>query len=172
MLIVLFLTPALHAAELMIQESEISIVDGDTILVTHRNQRQKIQLENIDAPEDIDNPKLQHDIKRTGLDQQKLIEMGALATEYFGRLIKLNTPFILSYNPNQSDRYVEGRIPGTLFNQQGQSVNELMILNGYAIYLSTKPANQNLIRLQTQAKSEKIGLWHYHPETFASWVSN
>ncbi|MBC8180254.1 thermonuclease family protein [candidate division KSB1 bacterium] len=168
-LLSLFVTTSTWASEVTLHAPELSAEDGDTVLAMVAGKQQKIQLQGIDAPEDTNNPKFQFDLKRTGLSKEELLTLGQSSTEFLARLLILNSPFTLHYNPDKKDRY--GRAVGVIKNQQGQSVNELMVINGYAVSTEAKSDEQlNLNELEQQAKEEKNGLWQYQADTFSRWA--
>lgn len=150
---------------------DIQVEDGDTLVVYIDGKTQRVQLTGIDAPEDIDNPKLQVDLSRTKLDKDKLLLLGKVATEQLRFLIKTEAPFILHFNPHKRDRY--GRLPGDIVNSTGQSISALMIHNGYAVATtrSTKPELiKRLKPLQQKAQQEGKGLWGLYKEASRLWA--
>lgn len=151
--------------------NDIKVEDGDTIIVTIEGKTQRVQLSGIDAPEDIDNPKLKVDLKRTKLNKETLLNLGKESTEQLRYLIKNNAPFILHFNPNKRDRY--GRIPGDIVNTDKQSIPTMMIKNGYAIVAlrSTKPELiKQLKPLQQQAVTQRKGLWGHYSKESRLWA--
>ena len=59
----------------------MQIEDADTLLVEVAGVSYRVQLPDIDAPENTANPKLQRDIERTGLDAEALLALGRQADE-------------------------------------------------------------------------------------------
>jgi len=115
----------------------VSISDGDTITVIHNGRQEKIRLYGIDAPE-----------KNQDYGQQAKAITGALIA---GRDVDVETKSV--------DQY--GRIVG-LVTVDGQSLNELIIQNGYAwvyrLYCKERFC-ADWIRLEAKARQQKKGLW-------------
>lgn len=159
------------AEQRLIPLSDIQVEDGDTLIVKIEGKTQRVQLTGIDAPEDIDNPKLQVDLSRTNLEKNKLLTLGKVATEQLRYLIKTHAPFILHFNPDKRDRY--GRLPGDIVNSAGESISALMINNGYAVVTirSTRPELVKRLKpLQQQALAEDKGLWGLYAEASRRWA--
>ncbi|MCP4076944.1 MAG: hypothetical protein GY744_12270 [Gammaproteobacteria bacterium] len=159
------------ADERLLPQKDIQVEDGDTLIVNIKGKTQRIQLTGIDAPEDIENPKLKVDLSRTKLEQDKLLALGKVATEQLRFLITTHAPFILHFNPNKRDRY--GRIPGDIVNAAGQSISALMINNGYAIVTirSTDPKLVKRLKpLQQKAVDENYGLWGLYAKASRLWA--
>lgn len=171
-LLSLLLLPAIGiAAERTISAGDISAQDGDTVLILINDKNERIQLTGIDAPEDVDNPKLQLDLKRTALDKSQLLKIGRIATEQLRFLLQTHPPYVLYYNPHQHDRY--GRIPGKIVNAAGASIAAQMIANGYAI-VNRRGAPTSLIDrllpLQQSAMRKKRGLWGLYGNITRRWA--
>ncbi len=159
------------ADERLLPQKDIQVEDGDTLIVNIKGKTFRVQLSGIDAPEDIENPKLTVDLSRTKLDKDKLLALGKVATEQLRFLIKTHAPFILHFNPNKRDRY--GRIPGDIVNAAGQSISALMINNGYAIVTirSTDPKLVKRLKpLQQKAVDENYGLWGLYAKASRLWA--
>ena len=159
------------ADERLLPLSDIQVEDGDTLILQIDGETQRIQLIGIDAPEDVENPKLKVDIARTKLTSEKLLALGEVATQQLRFLINNNAPFILHYNPDKRDRY--GRLPGDIVNSTGQSMSVLMINNGYAI-VTIRSTDTDLIQrlkpLQQKAMDEGKGLWGLNSEDSRLWA--
>ena len=171
LLLLLTLPTVSNADQRLLPLKDIQVEDGDTLIVKIDGKTQRVQLTGIDAPEDVDNPKLQVDLSRTKLAKDKLLLLGKVATEQLRFLIKTEAPFILHFNPHKRDRY--GRLPGDIVNATGQSISALMILNGYAIATtrSTKPELVKRLKpLQQKAQQEGKGLWGLYNEASRLWA--
>lgn len=160
------LSTAATGAELTLNMGDIQIEDGDTLSVPMNGEAKRVQIAGIDAPENTDNPKMQRDLIRTGLEPDRLLKLGVMSTEYLRRLVRLAAPFTLRYEPGKVDRY--GRIGAELSDSAGRSVAELMVKGGYAVALPGK--SENLSALQSQAEKTKAGLWGIDPEATRSWA--
>ena len=115
----------------------VSISDGDTITVIHNGRQEKIRLYGIDAPE-----------KNQDYGQQAKSITGSLIA---GRQVDVQTV--------TTDHY--GRTVG-LVTVDGQSLNELIVQNGYAWvyrqYCKEKFCS-DWLRLEASARQQKRGLW-------------
>ncbi len=148
-----------------------SVEDGDTLLVEIDGAVRRLQLLGIDAPEDTENPKLSHDISRTGLNKAQLLELGAAATEGVRRLLPQGTRIRIKGDLNARDKY--GRIPVNVYLESGHSLSEHLVSEGFAVTLARPPLpsglKQRLLSLQQQAREQKKGLWSSHPEAMSRW---
>ena len=147
------------------------VEDGDTILVTIDGKPRRLQLQGIDAPEDVENPKLQRDRERTGLGSEALLELGREATRHLKGLIAEDDPVRLEGNLNRRDRY--GRTPVTAYGRNGLSLNEQMVADGYARLLTRYPLDpafrERLTAEQERARTRRRGLWGEYPEAMQGW---
>ncbi len=154
------------ADEYVLSPGSLHIEDGDTLLIEIDGKQKRVQLSGIDAPEDTDNPKLKHDLARTGLERERLLALGQLSTEYLRRLTKIGSPHTLHYDPGRMDRY--GRLTGSLHDSRGRSLAETVVAGGYAI--AARDSTQPLRTLQTEAQQAQRGLWGLEPETTRLWA--
>jgi len=170
-LLLLALTENSLAEQRLLPLSDIQVEDGDTLIVNIENKTLRIQLTGIDAPEDIDNPKLQVDLSRTKLEKDKLLLLGKVASEQLRFLVKNHAPFILHFNPNKRDRY--GRLPGDIVNSAGQSISALMIKIGYSM-VTKRSSDPELVKrlkpLQLKAQQEGKGLWGLYEKNSRLWA--
>lgn len=155
--------------ELLLNGEEIAVEDGDTLLITIEGAEERIQLIDIDAPEDVENAKFKLDLRRTGLDHDTLYSLGVIASNHMAKLLSGEGGYRLSYEPERRDRY--GRLLGDLTNEAGVSLGRQMITDGYAIakpsQISKRPHPYET--LQLQAVEKKMGLWGLLPEQTRLW---
>ena len=154
------------SATVEIPGEAIQVEDGDTLLITVADEVRRIQLSGIDAPEDKDNPKFAVDLKRTGLSRETLMSLGATATGHLESLIVDDQNYTLRYDADNPDKY--GRLPGELFTPSGDSINERMVKDGYAVALPGESAE--LLSLQQQAEAERKGLWGPSEDAARLWA--
>ncbi|MEO5343973.1 MAG: thermonuclease family protein [Gammaproteobacteria bacterium SHHR-1] len=149
--------PLALAAEMQIDLDTLAVEDGDTVLIPFNGKEIRLQLLDIDAPEDSNNPKLLLDLQTTGLDRNSLLALGQASTARLKQLIASLGPFQARFDPDLRDRY--GRINGEVFDAQGRSLAATLVAEGYAV--PTKPADTpSPHRASTlQAKAENRGLW-------------
>jgi micrococcal nuclease len=157
------------------QEYHVEYIDdGDTInIIDLDGESRRIQLSGIDAPEDTDNAKLELDIKKKGLSEESLLEIGELATNFLKSEVAAGQKVTLQGDLNQRDQY--GRTPAIVINEKGKSLNLIMVREGYAILLTRYPLDEKfkstLEEAEQHARSSKNGLWGSHPDIMAKWSS-
>jgi len=154
------------AEEYLVPPGGLHVEDGDTLLIVIGGAEQRVQLAGIDAPEDSDNPKLQSDLARTGLERERLLALGQLSSEYLRRLTKIGVPYTLHYEPQRLDRY--GRLSGELRDSQGHSLAETVVSGGYAA--ASRDGTEQLKQLQAEAQRKQQGLWGLEPEATSLWA--
>lgn len=137
-LILFFLLLAIPATCFSWPAKVVSIVDGDTITVLHNGQHKEIRLYGIDCPE-----------KGQEHGQQAQTLTTALVA---GRIIEVK--------PMPPDRSGQG---AGLVQVDGQSLNELLIQNGYA-WVDRQACREKFCadwgKLERVAKNEKKGMWN------------
>lgn len=165
----LLLSSYAWSEEVLLKGDAIEVEDGDTLLVTFEDGVKRIQLIDIDAPEDKENPKFKVDQKRTGLDHDTLLSIGIIATNHLRKLLAGEDGFRLHYQPDNLDRY--GRIPGELKREDGTSLNRQMVMNGYAIAKPSESSStaHSYHALQQQARRDRKGLWGLLPQATQLW---
>jgi len=152
----------------------IEVEDGDTLMVDLAGKKERIQLLGVDAPEDRQNPKLKHDMQRTGLDAEQLLPAGRAATQYLKSLTHPGDALVLSGKLQQRDRY--GRISTRVFSATGVSLNQAMVAAGHARPLRSGPLpkalKQTLEEAYATAKSTRQGSWKSYPDVFGIWAGS
>jgi micrococcal nuclease len=122
----------------------VGVHDGDTVTcLDENNQQQKIRLAEIDAPE-------------IGQDYGKAARE-ALAGMVFGKTVEVID--------DGRDRY--GRWIGHLV-VDGTDVNRQMVATGNAWHYAAYSSDQSLAAVQSQAQSQRIGLWS-QPDPTPPW---
>ena len=122
----------------------VGVHDGDTITcLDESNQQQKVRLAEIDAPE-------------IGQDYGK-VSREVLAEMVFGKTVEVTE--------DGKDRY--GRWIGHL-SMNGVDVNRQMVATGNAWHYGDYSRDTSLAALQTQAQSQRLGLWA-QPSPAAPW---
>jgi endonuclease YncB( thermonuclease family) len=167
-LLLLLQAPLALAAELQLKLNTLTVEDGDTLLIPFNGKEMRLQLLDIDAPEDSNNPKLLLDLQTTGLDRDRLLQLGQASTARLKQLIADTGPFQARFDPDLRDRY--GRINGEVFDAQGRSLAATLVSEGYAV--PTKPADTPSPHREhaLQAKAAKRGLWaEATAKSMAAW---
>ena len=147
--IILLLFPVvLLSSKNDIQGKVVKVADGDTITILNSENKQiKIRLYGIDAPE-------------------KAQDFGKVSKEYLAELVAGKT---VNVTVLDTDRY--GRSVGRI-KIEGKEVAEEMLKLGlawlYTAYCKI-PECEQWKELETQAKTDKIGLWS-NPTAQAPWL--
>ncbi len=168
--LLLICSGALTAAPQEVVPGGVQIEDADTLLVEVAGVSYRVQLPDIDAPENTANPKLQRDIERTGLDAEALLALGRRADEGLRDLLRDFAPYQLHFDPDNRDRY--GRVPGELVNAAGQQLSLRLVEEGYAVpVVNTDPLRQAALdAAASAARAGGRGLWGTQSDNFARWA--
>ena len=149
----------------------ISVEDGDTIVINYKGKHQRVQLIGIDAPENTVNPKLNLDASRKKIGISYLLQMGYLATEHLKKQLKNQAKVFLDGDLDKKDKY--GRLPAIVINDKGESLNQTMVADGYALLLTRFPISEKLrnelAKAQKKAQENNKGLWGSHSELMQKW---
>lgn len=117
----------------------LSVGDGDTITVRQGDQRLKLRLSCIDAPETSQRP------------------WGQIARAQLQQLVPVGSTVQLL--PHAVDRY--GRTVAEVFSN-GRNINQALVANGSAFvyWQYTQRCDRNAYaRLEQQAKAMRLGVW-------------
>ncbi|WP_246850346.1 thermonuclease family protein [Rufibacter roseolus] len=122
----------------------IGIKDGDTVELLKDGKSLTVRLQGVDCPE-------------------KKQDFGTRARQFtsdlvFGKFVQLEVENV--------DRY--GRTVGTIILPDGLSLNQELVRNGFAWHYTAYSKDQELARLETEARAEKRGLWA-GPSPQAPW---
>lgn len=132
------------------------VIDGDTVQL---EDRERVRLIGIDAPESRHNPKLARDRDRTGKDYRTIIAMGEKATKFTKSLVEAKK-VKLEFDVEKRDRY--GRLLAYVYLEDGRMLNAELVKEGYA-QIYTFPPNVRYVdmflKLQKEARENKRGLW-------------
>jgi len=113
----------------------VRVLDGDTIEVLVDKKPVRVRLAEIDCPEK-DQP------------------FGQAAKKY---VLKIAAQRIVTVESKTKDRY--GRTIGEVFLPNDDSLNRLLIRNGYAWHYKKYSKDESLAELENQAHKNKVGLW-------------
>jgi micrococcal nuclease len=119
------------------------VVDGDTIVIENDI---RIRLLGIDSPESTEcyGEEAKQELAKQVLGLEVFLEKDQTASDSFDRLLRY--VIVRNENPEEDD----------------VSVNSLLVRNGYAKSLYTKPNRRYLAQFQAderQAQAENLGLW-------------
>ncbi len=149
----------------------ISITDADTLMIAVNDRTVKIQLLGIDAPEDMANPKLSHDMQRTALDAATLMPLGKAATSRLRELVSPGDTVQLKGDLTNRDRY--GRTPMLVHLEDGDLLNTRLVSDGYAIVLKRsaldEESREQWSALQSSAVKQQLGLWGRQRDQALKW---
>ena len=121
----------------------IAVIDGDTVLVLRDNQRLKLRLADIDAPE-------------------KAQPYGRQSTEYLKSRVNKK---VVQVESRALDQY--GRTVATI-KLDGADINQEQVRQGMAWEYSFHHRDQTFIALQLEAQQARRGLWK-QPSPQAPW---
>ena len=158
------------AAQPSVPVERVAIEDGDTLLVQVAGVDYRIQLPDIDAPENVMNPKLQRDVARTGMTAEDLLPLGLQAAEALRDMLSSFQPYHLAFDPAVKDRY--GRTPGDLLDRDGTTLSLRLVEAGYA--LPSHPAATRepaLTAAADAARADARGLWGWRPDLMRAWAA-
>ena len=113
----------------------VRVLDGDTIEVLANKESVRVRLADIDCPE-------------------KKQPFGNVAKRY---VLEIAAHEIVTVEARNKDRY--GRTIGEVLLPNGDSLNRLLISNGYAWHYKKYSKDETLAELENQARVDKIGLW-------------
>jgi micrococcal nuclease len=149
----------------------LAVEDGDTLLVEIDKQPVRVQLAEIDAPEDVANPKLLRDAQRTGSSEGRLLKLGRAATDHLKKMLSNDSSVILEGDLKRKDKY--GRVPVTARSTTGDSLNSRMVSEGYAVvlrgYRPGKSRQSELLEAEEAAITERAGLWGSDAVLMQAW---
>lgn len=123
----------------------VGVMDGDTIEVMHRGEAVRVRLDGIDCPE-------------------KKQAFGNRAKQFTSRLTFGKTVKVVDKGP---DRY--GRTLGEVILPDGSSLNQRLVSEGYAWWYQRYSDDEELKRLQQEARKAKKGLWA-DPKIIPPWI--
>lgn len=146
--------------EIVCDEVElVRVVDGDTIVVNHNNQEEKIRLLEVNTPESVHS------------DESKNTEEGKEASEWTKNFLSNYRKLYLTYDEEKTDKY--GRTlayvwiqpdfdPEDVSDVKQYCLNALLLQNGMAevtIYPPNDKYSSIFISLEQEAKNNNIGFW-------------
>lgn len=144
----------------------LAVIDGDGFIGAHTisNEVLEFRLYGIDAPEIKVCKKLRQDEKELHIPGELLIQLGTISATFLRSVLPVNTLLTLKQErQNKADKY--GRMLCYAFVQDGSSINEILVSEGYAkpytnIYCSELSKFQLLNIL---AKQNGKGLYNLVP---------
>jgi endonuclease YncB( thermonuclease family) len=152
-----------------VQSDQVTIEDGDTLLVRVAGVDYRIQLPDIDAPENVMNPKLHRDVGRTGIPAEKLLPLGERAAKGLSEILPSFQPYRLVFDPAVTDKY--GRTPGDLLDAEQRPLSLRLVEAGYAVPLHPDAGREAALTTAADtARTRTEGLWGSHPEIMRAWA--
>lgn len=113
----------------------VRVLDGDTIQVLVNKEPIRVRLADIDCPE-------------------KKQPFGHAAKKY---VLEIAAHKIVTVHSKTKDRY--GRAIGEVILPNSDSLNRLLIRDGYAWHYKKYSKDESLAELENQARKNKVGLW-------------
>ena len=139
----------------------VTVIDGDTIVVSLGETQETVRLIGIDTPEAHRSEKLERQLAR-GWDEAIVLGLGRQAKTYLGRMLGRRRVGI-ELDVEQRDRY--GRLLAYVWLADDTLVNAELLRHGYARRLTIPPNLRYVDRfgeLEAEARESGRGLW-------ASW---
>lgn len=122
----------------------VRVLDGDTIEVLINKEPLRVRLAEIDCPE-------------------KGQPFGNAAKQY---VLDLAANQFVTVDAQSKDRY--GRTIGEVFLPNGDSLNRLLVSQGFAWHYKKYSKDASISRLEEHARLSKVGLWR-DKEPIAPW---
>lgn len=122
----------------------VTVIDGDTVIVSVSNKREVVRLIGVDTPESRDNTKLRRDASRTGADKAVLIKAGKQAAKTLKERLRTGDHVFLEYDIQKRDKY--NRLLAYLWTSDKDMVNVWVLEQGIA-NLYTVPPNVKYLDL-------------------------
>ncbi len=144
-----------------VYDTNIIILDGDTIKLHINNEDTKIRLIGIDAFETTKSNKAYKQAYQNQLDLDEVIRKGKETKEFLKELLKNKTEFFLEYDEDKKDDY--GRILAYVWTSSTQMINMQIICSGYADILTISPNDKYANQFETClefAKQKNLGIWN------------
>lgn len=156
-LVLVFLSSYLYSEQSI---TVVRIVDGDTLKINYKGQKESVRLIGIDTPESRVNKKTKKDAKRSEQDIETIIAMGKIATAYVEGLVKPGDTITIEFDVQERDRY--GRLLGYVYLSNGKMLNEEIVKAGYANVMTIPPNvkyKDKFLKEYKYARESKRGLW-------------
>lgn len=149
-----------HATPSFQEAQVVSVIDGDTIVVSIGGSTEHTRLIGIDTPESRPNRRAALQSDQTHLNQETIIRMGHEAANHARQLLPKKSWVRLEFDADRRDRY--NRLLAYVWLPNGAMANEEIVRAGYA-YLLTVPPNvryrERLAAAFREARTNNRGLW-------------
>ncbi|HTG01400.1 MAG TPA: thermonuclease family protein [Nitrospirota bacterium] len=144
LLAVFLLFPLPASSETVLHEAKVvAVVDGDTVKLLLNGEKRTSRLIGIDAPE------------------MGQVPWGRKSREHLRALLKQSAWRVsVEMDVEQTDRFRRSLV--YLWLQNGEMVNERMLLDGYAFRFTMKPNtrySERFKKAQRTAREKKLGVW-------------
>ncbi len=140
----------------MVKCFDLFVIDGDTL----RHGNCTYRLYGIDAPESYEGKKMDNDARRCNIDEHTIKNAGSLAKQFLSNLLR-NTEGECEIKEQYKDFY--DREVALIYLPSGDSVNEVLISQGYAIawdrYIEENDLKYRWNADEKMASQEGRGLW-------------
>jgi micrococcal nuclease len=143
----------------------LQVIDGDTLIVDIRGQREHVRLIGIDTPETRHNHRSQLQSHERNLAEKTILQFGNRASNFTRELLPKKSTVFLEFDVSRRDKYQ--RLLAYAWIMRGTPetalmVNEEILRAGYAYSLTVPPNVKHRERLAlafAEGRREKRGLW-------------
>ena len=138
----------------------LTVIDGDTLIVSRNNKKETVRLIGIDAPETQDNAKARRDSEKEGKDIRLINAAGNRSLRHLKKYINTGSELRLVYDVTRFDKY--GRTLAYAYFGNQELLNLKMVADGFAYPFSVPPNlkfQKELTYAAKKARQTKAGLW-------------
>lgn len=145
----------------------LRVIDGDTLLLKTQEGFSICQASFIDAPEAIENDKLDRELRKCNISKEYALSGGEASKEFVNALLQKSTSYsfeITRVLPNQNP-VCDIKLPKKTQPDLHPRFSEVLVENGFALpYIihADEKREEDLLKLAKFAKKEKRGLWKTH----------
>ncbi|WP_024954389.1 thermonuclease family protein [Sulfurospirillum arcachonense] len=155
----------------------VRIVDADTIILKDGMEFTTCHMGDIDALESVVNKKLKKEIDECGFSKKEFLSAGSLSYEHAKTLLKLERKYDYKIVRYFSNKYPVCKLilPKGLHVELHPNFDEIMVERGFALpYIihSDETAKKILLKVASEAKIQKRGLWKSHPHIMKCLVKH
>ncbi len=136
------------------------VVDGDTIKIEYKEEKESVRLLGIDTPESKNNAKAERDAKASGVKVKDIIYDGIKASKFTKERLEkyIGKNIEIEFGNPPRDRY--GRLLGWVY-VEGKCLNIEIVRNGYAkpLFYGKIKYKDEINQAYVEAVKAGVGLW-------------
>lgn len=136
------------------------VVDGDTIKIEYKEEKESVRLLGIDTPESRNNAKAEKDAKASGVKVKDIIYDGIKASKFTKEKLEkyIGKDIEIEFGNPPRDRY--GRLLGWVY-VEGKCLNVEIVRNGYAkpLFYGKIKYKDEINQAYDEAVKAGVGLW-------------